>query len=74
MPNKISLSRAVEQIKDFVDGCDGDTLAAIYQDCFAAISSAIYDEGLYNSKECLIVEYTDGFGPDEVPFTTNPHD
>ena len=73
MPNKVSLYCAVEQIKDFVDGCDGDTLAAIYKYCFAAVSSAIYDPGLHNSKECLIVEYDDGFGPDDVPFTTNPY-
>ena len=67
MPNRIHLERAVEQIKDFVDGCDGDTLAAIYEDCFSAVSSATYDAGLHNSKECLIVEYTEGFGPDDVP-------
>lgn len=38
---------AAREIKDFVDDCDGDTLAALYKYCFAAVASCEHDGGDY---------------------------
>ena len=61
MKQVIYTETAAREIKDFVDDCDGDTLAAVYQYCFASISSCVYDDGGDN----LEVEYHEGLEPKE---------
>ncbi len=56
---KICTKTAAREIKDFIDECDMDTLAAVYQYCFAAVSECFYDDG----QDCLEVEYYDGLEP-----------
>lgn len=48
-------------LNQFIDECDGDTLAAIYEHTFARIEHAHYDE----DNDELVCEEIEGIGSDE---------
>ena len=66
---RLSLETVRDQILDFVDQCDSEELAALYQDIFGAVKSADYviDELLDEHPEYIEVEYNEGCGPEDVP-------
>jgi len=55
---RLTIERVENELLDFIRSCDGDSLADLYEICFARVTNALYVEGA-DGQEAIEVEWKD---------------